>query len=146
MSRPRARNQLPDQVQWGGSMRARTSILIHVFIAVQLLVPAYYYIGRRDKNDERFAWRMFSPVRMLRCKPVLRVGDDPAPVPLSSIFHEAWLTMASRGRLEVVTAMSKEVCARSPGKPVSVELTCKAVDGSSRRYGGGWDMCRLDSL
>ena len=37
---------------------------ILVFVLSQLLLPLHYYVGRRDPHDERFAWRMFSPMRM----------------------------------------------------------------------------------
>ena len=37
---------------------------IAVFIATQLVLPLRYYVLRDDEHDERFAWRMFSPMRM----------------------------------------------------------------------------------
>jgi hypothetical protein len=40
---------------------------IIAFLAVQLLLPLHYYLVRHDPHDERFAWRMFSPMRMADC-------------------------------------------------------------------------------
>ena len=38
--------------------------LIVAVVLAQLLIPLTYY-SHRDPHDERFAWRMFSPMRML---------------------------------------------------------------------------------
>jgi len=52
---------------------------IAVFVIAQLLLPLHYYLARKDPHDERFAWRMFSPMRMARCVPSvaidIAVGD-----------------------------------------------------------------------
>jgi hypothetical protein len=122
-------------------------ISIHLFIALQMTVPLHYYVARSDKNDERFAWRMFSPVRMLRCAPSFSVGEPGTPVGnLSSIFHEAWIRLAQRGRLGVVTAMAKELCERNPEEPVRVKLTCTTVSGETKNLGGGWNVCQIGSM
>lgn len=121
-------------------------IFIHVFLAIQIALPLHYYTARRDRNDERFAWRMFSPVRMLRCQPVFRVGESQEPLRSpGSVFHEAWLELAKRGRLAVVTAMARELCARHPGQPVRAELACTTVKDEKQTLGGGWDLCTLES-
>lgn len=101
--------------------------LILGLLAVQLLAPLHYYLVREDRRDERFAWRMFSPTRMLRCDPVFRV--DGAPAALTRTFHEAWITLAQRGRTVVLEAMGAQLCARHPGARVELQLTCTSVDG-----------------
>jgi hypothetical protein len=39
-----------------------------VFVVSQPLLPLHYCMANRDDHDERFAWRMFSPMRMTRCE------------------------------------------------------------------------------
>lgn len=125
-------------------MRKWIFIFIHVFIAVQLVLPLAYYVGEGDEHDERFAWRMFSPVRMLQCQPVFTVDDRPAQ--LGGIFHEAWVELAKRGRVQVVEAMARELCERNPGAAVRAELRCSKVTGERYTQGGAWDVCTVGSM
>jgi hypothetical protein len=108
------------------------------FVLVQLLLPLHYYTVRRDKHDERFSWRMFSSMRMLRCEPKFQIDDR--PLPLASTFHEAWVEIARRGRLRIVEAMSAQLCARNPGQRVQLDLACHYLDGSTRTF-SRFDMC-----
>ncbi|MEM9492081.1 MAG: hypothetical protein AAGC55_23240 [Myxococcota bacterium] len=126
--------------------KGRIFIAIHLFLAVQLAVPLSYYTCRSDENDERFAWRMFSSIRMKRCQPIFRLGDERTPVRLGSTFHEAWITLARRGRQQVIVAMAEELCKRHPDQPVRVEVQCMGVDGNRETLGGKWDMCELGLL
>jgi hypothetical protein len=122
--------------------RRATLIFVHVFVAVQLLLPLTYYVVREDPFDERFAWRMFSAERMAQGRPRFRVGDSPRPEPLGATFHEAWVTIAQRGRQDVLDAMARRLCADNPGKPVKLEMTCQLVGGARvQRSAGLWDLC-----
>lgn len=122
--------------------RRAALIFVHVFVAVQLAVPLTYYVARDDRFDERFAWRMFSAERMAQCRPVFRVGDDPQPAKLGKTFHEAWVTIAQRGRQDVVDAMARRLCADNPGEPVKLEMTCQLVSGERvQKSAGLWDLC-----
>lgn len=116
-------------------------VFIHLFLVIQLALPLSYYAWREDGNDERFAWRMFSPVRMTRCTPVFTLGEARAPVRLSALFHEAWLTLASRGRQGVIMAMARSLCDSNPGQAVRIALTCRTVDGRVERREDGRDVC-----
>jgi len=116
---------------------------ITAFLAVQILLPLHYYAVRRDRHDERFAWRMFSPMRMIRCEPRVVLGDK--PFSLASEFHEAWVELAQRGRFVVVEAMAARLCREHPGTPVRVSLSCKNLDGSEEHW-GGYDMCNVPEL
>lgn len=116
-------------------------VFIHLFVAVQIALPLTYYHARRDRYDERFAWRMFSADRMAVCAPIFRVGEQ--PVRLGSEFHEAWVNVARRGRRDVLEAMAARLCARNPGKPVTLEMTCKTVDKKTENPSAGlWDLCQ----
>jgi hypothetical protein len=115
-------------------------VFIHLFLAVQIALPLTYYVARRDKYDERFAWRMFSAERVVTCNPIFRVAGK--RVRLGTRFHEAWLTIAKRGRRDALEAMAARLCAEHPGEPVTLELTCKTVDKKTEHPSAGlWDLC-----
>lgn len=116
---------------------------ILVFLLLQLLLPLRYYIAHRDPHDERFAWRMFSPMRMAKCEPTFVVGT--APLQLSGAFHEAWYELAARGRFSVVEAMGAELCRQHPNTPVVVTLKCTYIDKEPQTY-GGYDICTVPEL
>jgi hypothetical protein len=113
------------------------------FLLAQLLLPLHYYLGHRDPHDERFAWRMFSPIRMVQCTPRFTLAGKPLD-PLSE-FHEAWSEIAARGRFVVIEAMGKALCERHPNTAVTVDLDCQYLDQSSAHF-GGYDMCRVPQL
>jgi hypothetical protein len=116
---------------------------IIAMVATQLLLPLHYYIARRDKHDERFAWRMFSPMRSAHCQP--HVSIDGRPFALDSEFHEAWIELALRGRFVVVEAMGAKLCAEHPGSVVRVSLACTYLDRDPISY-GGFDICQVPEL
>jgi hypothetical protein len=116
---------------------------IAVFVVTQLLLPLHYYFGRRDPHDERFAWRMFSPMRMAHCTP--KVTLDGKPLDLESEFHEAWIELGNRGRLVVVEAMGEHLCRKHPGSAVVVTMDCTYLDREPDSY-GGFDMCQVPQL
>ena len=116
---------------------------IALYLLVQLTLPLHYYLLRRDDHDERFAWRMFSPMRMLTCEVAISVGDQ--PVVLRREFHDAWVEIAERGRRGVVSAMGAHLCKRHPGKPVIARLTCTPVKGMPYPV-GGFDLCQVPEL
>jgi hypothetical protein len=111
--------------------------LIVIVLAVQMWLPLRYYLGTRDPHDERFAWRMFSPMRMARCRTTF--ADHGAPIAMGREFHEAWLELASRGRFAVVEAMGAELCRRRVGAAVTVEMECTYLDRDAARFVSGAD-------
>ena len=116
---------------------------ILVFLAAQLLLPLHYYLGRRDVHDERFAWRMFSPMRMVQCTPHLAI--DGTNRILTNEFHEAWIEIAKRGRFVVVEAMAAHLCKQNPNSTVVMSLDCTYLDREPISY-GGFDMCKVPLL
>ncbi len=116
---------------------------IALWLVIQLAVPLHYYLMARDEHDERFAWRMFSPMRMLRCDLELSVGNR--PVAVTSEFHDAWQQIAARGRRSVVSAMGRHLCRKSPGQPVVARLRCVPVAGEPYAV-GGFDLCKIPEL
>jgi hypothetical protein len=116
---------------------------IATVIAAQLLIPLHYYVLRRDPHDERFAWRMFSPMRMTTCTP--RFVRDGAPVALDREFQRGWVTLAERGRLSVIEAMAAALCARKPGVAIVVTVACEQL-GEPAGTWGGHDLCASPRL
>ncbi len=110
---------------------ARTQCLRRAFIVLflggQLLAPASYYLWRDNPMDERFAWRMFSPVRMVRCTAYAFEGQE--KVNLSNQVHMVWTTLMRRGRLDVVDAVAAQLCETSATGQVSFEVQCILPDG-----------------
>lgn len=118
--------------------------LIVLFVLSQLLLPLHYYVANRDPHDERFAWRMFSPMRMTRCQ--VAITRDDQPVPLEQEFHEAWFEVAKRGRLRVLEEMGARLCAQKPGSEVRILLDCKYIDRKEPVRIGGFDICDAPEL
>jgi len=114
---------------------------ILVFLAIQLLLPLHYYALRRDRHDERFAWRMFSPMRMSHCS--AKFAADGQPLELGKQFHEAWIETAERGRFVVIEAMAAKLCERH--SRVDVSLDCTYLDQPPAHY-GGHNMCEVPQL
>ena len=88
-----------------------TGIAALVFLFSQVALPLAYYA---DENvyDERFAWRMFSSVRMTNCKFQLssRTASGLTPLPLAKEYHVVWLNLAKRARIDVVNSMIDRAC------------------------------------
>ena len=116
---------------------------ILAFLAIQLALPLRYYIAHRDPHDERFAWRMFSPMRMAKCEPKFTL--DGKPFDLGTSFHEAWIRLAERGRFVIVEDMARHLCAQHPGSSLTVSLDCTYLDSDPQTY-GGYDMCQVPEL
>ncbi|MEY3212105.1 MAG: hypothetical protein RIT28_2586 [Pseudomonadota bacterium] len=112
-------------------MRAR-DLFIAAFLLSQLALPLRWYALREadDPFDERFAWRMFSPERMVRCSASAQLNG--APLDLGREFHSAWLTLVERGRMDVVKAVARRVCLTNPGGALRMRLTCREIDGVER--------------
>jgi hypothetical protein len=124
-------------------LRTPTGWFIAVFLAVQLVLPLHYYLLRRDPHDERFAWRMFSPIRIAKCTP--EVNLDGRRLDLQAEFHEAWVHLAERGRFGVLEAMGAELCRRHTGSVVQVTNHCEYVDGGREDW-GGYNICDVPLL
>lgn len=117
--------------------------VILALLVSQLLIPLHYYAGHRDPHDERFAWRMFSPMRMTKCVPRFTVDDK--PVNLALEFHEAWIEMAKRGRFNVIEAMGAKLCEKHPASAVHGIVECHYIDRPDATW-GGYDMCKVPLL
>jgi len=125
-----------------GDPRAQrlANVFIALFLAYMLAMPLRYYLGGRGL-DERFSWRMFSSVRMLKCKVEVdehleRDGDTrERKVNLTKEVQVAWIGLLERGRPLVIEKLLARRCAQpaDQGAVVQVDyhLTCVAPDGSA---------------
>ena len=137
-----------------GTWRGR---FIAAFLAIQILAPLHYYVLRHDKHDERFAWRMFSPTRMLVCSDPddveLPVGQRRPPrftvagtaVPLGREFHEAWVDLTKRGRYRVIERIGETLCAVNAGEEVRLSMACTYLDGEKEDV-KDVDLCKQPRL
>jgi len=123
-----------------GMIRTWQGWLIMAVVASQLLLPLHYYTVRRDPHDERFAWRMLSPMRTTDC--AVRATLDGTPLPLEREFPEAWIALARRGRFAVIEEMGARLCEKYKRKPVVFQLECKYV-GKPPELFGGFNMCNV---
>jgi hypothetical protein len=135
--------QLAQRISASTGRNRALGAAITVFVVIQLLLPLHYYVARRDRHDERFAWRMFSPMRMTRCEP--KVILDGKPFDLGSEFHEAWIKTAERGRFSVIEAMGARMCETHPKSEVRFSIDCTYIDREPRTF-GGYDMCTVPLL
>src|SRR5690606_29688636 len=109
---------------------------IVLWLVGQLLLPLSYFTWRDDPFDERFAWRMFSPMRLTRCHVELYVGTAERRVRqrIRDDLHNAWLGWLRRGRATVARAYLAHRCEREreAGRAdpwVSMALICPLPDG-----------------
>lgn len=110
---------------------------ILLFLAVQLGLPLSYYASS-DRYDERFAWRMFSSQRMVRCSVAFR---DPNPVALGGEIAAPWVTWMKRGHRRVVLAFADQRCAE--GGELYVDMVCVLPDGRvDHPLAPDQDLCR----
>ncbi len=116
------------------------NLFIVLVLVVQGLLPVAYYAGA-DPYDERFAWRMFSDTRLVKCTTDFRVRGQPSLIERE--IHEAWNTLLSRARPGVVDGVARRLCADSHGGPVTLDMTCHLTDGTTTEpYDGKTDLCR----
>lgn len=100
------------------------------FVALQLVVPASYYV-RDERFDERFAWRMFSGIRVSTCRTTVVEERDgsAARLSLSENLHSAWIEHLGRNRRRVIDRFLENRCDHGASR-VELTNTCEQPDGS----------------
>lgn len=102
-----------------------------VLVAIQVALPASYYLRSDDPDDERFAWRMFSAIRLRRCE--VRAWDEVAegqrPVNLATALHASWQRLLDRGRRSVIEHFLERRCDEGSRGAV-LERSCTAPSGA----------------
>lgn len=110
-------------------------IIAGVWVAFLVLVPLRYYVfPGHDPYDERFAWRMFSAVRVQQCETQVeetRFGEETRAVNLATSLPAPWISLLQRNRPAVVESFLNFRCESnvSPTR-VSVRSACTDVSGN----------------
>ena len=124
---------MPEAPQTHDPRRRRlTNLFIAGFLALQIAVPASYYLRDRS-DDERFSWRMFSTLRLRDCQ--VKVSEVPsgtsAPraVAIEQDVHVAWLRLMERMRGAVVDKYLRRRCEREAIQRVELVRSCRDTDG-----------------
>jgi hypothetical protein len=118
-----------------GSRRA-TDLFIGAWLVVQVALPLAYYLGLRAPTDERFAWRMFSAVRLDRCDVVatetVRDGASTTArrLPLRETLPVGWIVELGRNQPRVVDRFLQRACDEGGRLGVTLVRRCRAIDGS----------------
>ena len=105
-----------------------------LLVGLQIAIPVSYYFVRDDRDDERFAWRMFSSVRLKRCE--VRVferdaGGTQLPVDLPSHLHASWIRSLERGRSHVIERFLATRCRASTVVSAALERHCHGASGQA---------------
>jgi hypothetical protein len=109
-------------------MGAIATFSMWALVVVQLLVPLSYYAGLREPDDERFAWRMFSAVRLRRCSArLVREGQRPAETKPIAHLHSSWRAAIERGRTRVIARYLRQFCGQ---EAVFLERQCLSPSGT----------------
>ncbi len=122
----------------------RKLLIAHLLIGLQVLLAIGYYTWRDDPLDERFAWRMFSTNRTAKCGVSFRIGQSDEPVRLEKHFHQAWASMARRGRRAVLSRMAGRLCDDNPGIPIKLLARCNLVGSKFTIANGRKNLCRAE--
>jgi hypothetical protein len=111
--------------------KPRVRIFLGVFLLLQALIPLRYYLGD-DPYDERFSWRMFSAVRVHRCRVMAAetIGGAPRQIALSREIHRAWINTLSRNRDAVTRKFLRSRCEGEGVSEVRVTNNCVDPDGN----------------
>jgi len=102
-------------------------------VAVQIAIPASYYLGHGGRDDERFAWRMFSAVRLRRCSVDAfdgELGQGPPQIDVSRVVHASWSGSLARGRGRVIERFLATRCGMPGVRTASLTRRCTAPSGS----------------
>ena len=100
------------------------------WVALHLLIPLRYYAGG-DEYDERFAWRMFSSVRVRQCR--VEVSEARAgtrrPLALMQVLPAPWFALLERNRSAVVDRFLEWRCEREGPTEVRFHNACRDASG-----------------
>ncbi len=107
--------------------RSRAGWWLAGFVALQALIPLRYYLGD-DLYDERFAWRMFSQVRVQECS--AEASEDGRAISPYAVLPAPWVSLLSRNRPAVIGRFLAWRCAAEGARErVRVTTTCRDVTG-----------------
>jgi hypothetical protein len=114
----------------GRTQERGKSALLWLVLLVQLAIPSSYYLVRADREDERFAWRMFSSLRFRSCRVQAfeQVAGQERTIALSSALHASWVGALRRGRGRVIGHFLESRCAQEGVESATLERRCRELD------------------
>jgi hypothetical protein len=105
-------------------------VFLWLLLLAQLAIPSSYYLWRADREDERFAWRMFSALRFRSCR--IEVSESShgidRHVALSAALHASWIGTLRRGRERVIEHFLESRCAQAGVDNATLVRTCRELD------------------
>ncbi len=112
--------------------RRLIALAVAAALLAEVAIPATYYFGD-DRFDERFAWRMFSDVRVYRCQLGAYDIDDgrATPVNLPATIHVAWINTMRRSREGVLRRYLRWRCDVEDIDGARVVNQCRTPEGES---------------
>jgi len=116
--------------------RRRINAFIVISLALQVLIPISYHL-RAAPADERFAWRMYSSVRLRTCGVTVR-EQVPAPgattswtrVNLDRTLHLGWQSALRQDVASVVEKLLRSRCNLGASR-VRMDRSCRSPSGVS---------------
>ncbi|TPV92741.1 MAG: hypothetical protein B7733_24195 [Myxococcales bacterium FL481] len=124
----------PDEAQYSHRW---ANVFITVFLVVQVALPLRYYLRPKDdRQDERFAWRMFSSLGRRKCTVDMlefRSADGAGkPVKLRRDYQGTWVTLLQKMRPLVVEKVLRTRCqADEDIKHIDYKRQCTTTAGAS---------------
>lgn len=115
-------------------MRGRPALSwLWLLVALQVAIPASYYLVRSEPDDERFAWRMFSAIRLKRCEVEAHehVDGTERRVDLSRALHASWVRSLGRGRRAVISRFLATRCVQPSVRYARLERRCTSPSGEA---------------
>ncbi len=113
------------------STQTGSTLYIIAFLVLQVGLPVSYYLGD-EIYDERFAWRMFSTVRLTECSSKAREferGGNIRPLELVHHLQIAWINLIERNRDEVVRRFMRRRCRQADIERVELRTICLTESG-----------------
>lgn len=118
----------------------RASILIAFVLGLQLILATSYYLSD-DRYDERFAWRMYSTIRLASCKTEATEQHHGGPyraTVLRKHIAVAWISNIRRNRERVIRAALETRCADPDVTAARLVNVCRVPGEEPVRY--VWDI------
>ena len=133
IDRPIDREVIVPEPPAGSPWRRAIPIAGALWIVLHLLIPQRYYGASADVYDERFAWRMFSSVRVRECSVTVtetRAGDR-RQVALMRELPAPWVALLERNRPAVVERFLRWRCGIDGTSEVAFHNACRDATGDT---------------
>ena len=112
--------------------RRWSSLFIAAYLVAMVALPVSYYL-RDDPFDERFAWRMFSSIRTMRCQVAVserpRAGRARGVDPVR-VVSAPWVKHLQRAQPVVAERFLRSRCAPDVAQ-VQMTRTCTTNDATT---------------